>query len=179
MPQPNGPRPRMQTGRNRDTLGNKKGGTESFPLSPSDTNAFGVQRGNLKFNYQTQVAQLRFQKTMARALFRSQRGSIQDEATAGQSDLAGSMAERGMIGSTVNAAESEGIKSARDAAIAEAQLGRTAALGESDMGILMAQSQLRMGLGELALSRAAAKRELALQAFSSGGMNPWGYSSAT
>lgn len=186
MTQPNGPRARPTTGRNRNTMRNHAagGGTGGnpagvFPLGVSDTTEFGIAKGALWDQYQLTRKNLRAQRQMVKSQYRHELGDIRADARGASSELQGSMAERGLIGSAVNLAETEGLRGEAQGMRADAALSKqTTMMGLGQQG-LEANMQLRQGLVELMLRKAAAQREMALSAFGSAGANPWGYQTST
>lgn len=165
-------------GRFRQTIKNTYGDTrraDPFPLGPSDQSALGMARRDLFFNNKIAMASLRQQAQMVKSQYRYAKRNAVAEGRAGISAVAGDAAERGMLGSTVQAVGQENVRAGVQGAIGDEFMNRQAALMEVNQSRLQAVAQLRMGLSDLAMKRAAAQREMALGAFGSGGQNPYGY----
>lgn len=165
-------------GRFRNTMSELYNGVrraDPFPLGPSDSTALGMQRRDLFFQQRVAMAGLKSQAQQVKAQYRFAKQGIIGEGRAAMSDTEGALNDRGMIGSSVQMAEQEGVRSAAQGAIGEAFLNRQGALGAVNQSKLEAISQLRMGLSDIALQKAAQQRQMALAAFGSGGQNPWGF----
>lgn len=148
---------------------------DPFPLGPGDTNAFGQQKRDLFFQNNVALASLKAQAQMIRAQYRqAKRGAVASGRSA-MADVQGNMAERGIIGSTVNQVEREGVRGNVQGAIGEAFMAKQGGLLGVNQSRLEALAQLRLGLSDLALQKSAAQKQMALAAFGSGGQNPWGY----
>jgi hypothetical protein len=170
-------------GRNRNTVNNNNskkkkspyGTADPFPLGPGDQTEFGLARQALKYDYGIQRASLSAQAKMTRAAYKQTAQGIRADTQSGISEVGGAMADRGLIGSTVQTAGIQDVKAEGEAALGDAFQTRQQELFGVATSRLDAISKLRFGLAELAMRKAAQQRQMALQAFGSGGQNPWGY----
>lgn len=173
-PPNNGP----STGRNRNTQRNlfsKYKDAQPFPLSPSAIASNAGVRQNLIYGNQITRASLAAQAAQIRAGYRMGRRTAVEAGKAGLSDVAGSMADRGLTGSTVHQAGRQDVLAAAQGAVQGARFDRDVGLLGVNLSRLEADAQLRLGLAQLAAQRRAQQREMALAAYGSGGQNPWGY----
>lgn len=165
-------------GRFRNTMKNLYGDVrraDAFPLGPADQMAQGIQKRNLWFQHRVAKASLKQQAAMLKAQYKYQRRGALDEGRAALSDVSGGMADRGLVGSSVHQAQRQGVIGATQQGIGDLRMERDIGLMDVNMQRLQEIAALRMGLGELAMQKAAAQRQMALAAFASGGQNPWGY----
>lgn len=184
-----GPKPGKSHGRNRNTAINAAsknkpdyGPTspaQPFPVGPSSAVEYAMQANNLRFNFRVQQSALKAQAALARQAFQNQKQSINAGVEAGISNTGEELVERGLIGSASHLQAEEGVRAQGASQLTAAREALIQARMSSYQGRLQNRAQLHMGLGELAIRRAAEQRELALNAFASGGMNPWGYSTNT
>lgn len=175
-PQATGPRQGPSHGRNRNSMLNKasKSSTgQAFPLGPQDATAFGLERSAIRYDANTTLASLRQQAQTVRASYREAVQGIIGDTRAGIAEVGGSMADRGLIGGTSHLAAIEDVKSARNTALSSAFQDKQGSMFGIAQSRLQAQSQLRFGLAELALRKAAQQRAMSLSAFASGGRNPY------
>lgn len=165
-------------GRFRNTQKNlfsKYGKSDVFPLSPGEIASNTGQRASMLYANKVARASLTAQAAQVRAAYRMARRQAVEAGRAGLSDVAGSMADRGIIGSTVHQAGDEQVRGATQGEVQAARFERTSGLMGVNLSRLQADAELRMGLAALAAQRRARQREMALAAYGSGGQNPWGY----
>ena len=175
MPNPNnGP----SHGRFRNTMQERyhnAPNAQPFMLSPEESTQFGIQARNLRFQNKVTMATLGQQARDVRTQYREIKRGALSEGRAALGDVAGDAADRGMVGSSVQVAGEQGVVGETQNTIGSAYLDRTGALQDINLQRLAGVGEFRMGLADLALTRAARKRTLALAAMGSGGANPWGY----
>lgn len=165
-------------GRFRKTMNSLYGDArkaDAFPLGPSEQIAHGMQRRNLWLSHQVSQASLKMQAKMVKAQYRYGKQGLVGEGRAALSDVGGEMADRGIVGSSVHQAGREEVKAGVQSGIGEMRMQRDQELMNVNMQRLQGATDLRLGLGDLALQKAAQQRQMALAAFASGGRNPWGY----
>ncbi len=162
-------------GRFRNTMKATVRRADPFPLDPSEVGTFGRAKRDLWYSHKIAMAGLKAQAQMVRGQYKFARQQTNAEARGAIAQVSGDMAERGMVGSTVQAVANQGVAGARDAALAQGFMDRQQSLLGINQSRLEAVAQLRMGLSDIAMQRAELQRRRALQAFGSGGQNPWGY----
>lgn len=148
---------------------------QPFPLSPVDSVSLATRGRDLRFQNRVTMASLGQQAQGVKDQYRMLRSQAIGQGQSALSDVQGDVEDRGLAGSSVQVAGEQGVYGATQQDIGEAYLARTQALGDINMQRLASITGTRLGLGDLALERAARKRQLALAAFGSGGQNPWGF----
>lgn len=157
-------------GRFRNTLT-----AQPFPLKPTDAFAFGVQRGQLKYNYKTTMADLATEANRVRTASRLARFGIADDYRHQRGALTADAVDRGIVGSSAAIVDQESASADRMAAMSANRYDRDSALIDINTQRLRAGQALEMGLKNIYGGKAALQQEMALGAYGSGGSNPWGF----
>jgi len=105
----NGPRPTPRTGRNRNTVANNASRVPPPPVTPGSAISFGNQEATARYGYLAQLAALRANRAQIVNQFQGGLADARAQRQQGFVDTVDSNIERGLLGSSGDLKQREGV----------------------------------------------------------------------
>ncbi len=162
----NGPRAGRNRGRFRNTLLNNASKAPVPPplVSPSSATAYGGQLATLQSTLAARLAALRAQKGLIQGQFRMERAAVRSEQVAGMASAVNQALERGIVGSSIDAAQRIGVEAQAATGISAAIQARVQGLLGLRASRIEAANEYYTGIYDVQARKAAEQAELATQA---------------